>query len=351
MSGERVEPTAILHTVPVPLYGGNGPGRILNWITYAVLSVVSGLRTGRSISLVYGSSPHLLAGLAAYVVAKVRRVPFVIEVRDLWPHILIEAGLLNATDVTYRLLKILERFLYRKASAIVILAEGSRQHIEDEGVPSHKIAFVPNGADPELFEVETPRETLRSQFGFDQFTVIYTGAHGPANGLDLALDAAAELEDEGVPFKLVLVGDGVAKPALLERSRSMGLQSVRFMDPVPKREIGPLLAAADAGLHCLADVPLFRSAVSPNKLFDYMAAGIPVLTNTGGDVGRLVGESGSGSAVAPGCIADGIRELLASSPDELAVMGRNGRAQIEAHHSRRKMAERLEELLDSLVTG
>ena len=145
----------------------------------------------------------------------------------------------------------------------------------------------------------TPRDDLRRGFGLDRFVIVYAGAHGPANGLDLVLDAAADVRTDCPDVRFLLIGDGVAKAALMARAEQEGLGNVEFRAPMAKNEIRPLLTAVDAGVHVLADVPLFRYGVSPNKLFDYMAAGIPVITNTPGEVQELVAEAGAGLAVAP----------------------------------------------------
>ena len=198
-------------------YTSNGWRRILNWISYAITAFWVGVRQPR-IDVVYGSSPHLLAALAAWAIAAVRRVPFVLEVRDLWPRVLVDMGQLSETSLVYRMLTRLEMFLYARARRIVVMAEGARTDLVRRGVPAEKIAYIPNGADPEDFVPSASREILREKYGFDKFTAIYTGAHGPANGLDLLLDAAHEVRD--LPLDIVLVGGGVAKPALQQDARA-----------------------------------------------------------------------------------------------------------------------------------
>ena len=348
LSGQRVASDDLLRTVPVLPYRGNGLDRVLNWASYTAAATIVGL-AGRRPSVVYGSSPHLGAALAGLVVATVRRASFVVEVRDLWPQILVETGSLSERSVVYRTLKRLELFLYAHADRIVVLAEGSATALVAQGVPPERITFIPNGADPEAFDTATSRDDARRRYGFDRFTLVYAGAHGPANGLDLVVDAASELARSGDEIDVVLVGDGIEKRRLVGRATALGLRNLRFLDPIPKSEVPELLRAADGGLHCLADVELFRSGVSPNKLYDYMAAGLPVLTNTGGDTAAMVEAAGSGVTVAPGEIAEGARALARSSAAQLEAMGRSGRAFMEANRSRRAMVERLEELLDEVA--
>ena len=332
-----------LETVPVTRFSGNGPSRVLNWASFSAGALVKGLRTG-PVDVVYGSSPHLGAALAGWLIATVRRAPFVLEVRDLWPQILADSGMLPETSLVYRGLKVLERFLYRRADAIVVLARGSAGVIAGEGIDEAKIHFLPNGAEPADFEVDEPRKELRQELGFEGIVVVYAGAHGPANGLDLALDAAEKLADTKARF--VFIGDGVAKADLMADAEARGLANVEFRDPIPKAEIPRVFAAADIGLHCLADVPLFRHGVSPNKLYDYMAAGLAVVTNTPGEVAQMVEEAGAGTAVGPTEIADGVRHLAELHHSTRAKLGRHGRAWMERNRSRRALASQLETLLD-----
>lgn len=345
VTGRPVAAESGLAVVHVPAYSANGGKRVLGWALYAWRALRVGLRQ-RPVDVVYGSSPHLLSPLAAWAIAAVRRVPFVLEVRDLWPQVLLDMGTLKASSPVYRVLAALERFLYARADAIVSMATGTTDALRARGIADDRIVYIPNGADPADFTPSAPRDALRAKYGFTRFTAIYTGAHGPANGLDLLLDAAADLQRRGAAVDVVLVGGGVDKTRLQERATADGIGSVRFFDPVPKSEIPDLLAAADVGLHVLADVELFRTAVSPNKLFDYQAAGLPVLTNCGGVIQTLVEESGCGLGVTPTGLADGLAALRAKTDDERTALGAAGRVWIEANQSRTAMAGRLGALLD-----
>ena len=319
--------------------------RILNWISYAVNSFVRGLRLGR-LDIVYGSSPHLLAPLSGWAIARLRRAAFILEVRDLWPQILHEMGGVPKTSLIYRLLEHLEKLLYNKADAIVVMSEGVRDELSRRGYRD-KIVYIPNGADPADMAAPAPRDNLRQRFGFTTLTGVYAGAHGKANGLDLLIDALAKSGLRPADLQVVLVGSGTEK----ERLRTLAHEtlpegSIRFDDPIPKTEIPALLGAADFGLHVLADVELFRYGVSPNKLFDYMAAGLPSITNTGGDVGRLIESTGAGVSVAPNGLAAGLQRMVAATDDERQQWGDHGKVYIAANQSRTAMAQRLQALFE-----
>ncbi len=334
-----------LLTVPVTPFTRNGWSRVVNWLSYAVGAFASGLFRERP-TVVYGSSPHLLAATTAFALAKIHRARFVLEVRDLWPQILVDSALIPETALVFRLLKFLERFVYRRADAIVVLAEGSIEAICAEGIDRSKIEFIPNGADPDDFEVAKLRTELRAKYELSGTVIVYAGAHGPANGLTQVLDAAEELRDTDAVF--LLVGQGVLKQELVEETHRRRLTNVQFRDPIVKTEIPELFAAADIGLHCLADLPLFHHGVSPNKLYDYMAAGMPVITNTPGEVAALVEEANAGEAVGPNEIALAAKRLLSLHPDTRSKLGQNGRDWMASNRSRQALAHRLDQRLSAL---
>lgn len=329
--------------VPTTPYKGNGLSRIANWASYASSATVKALLSGLPRpDVVYGSSPHLLAGLAADVISRRYRAPLILEVRDLWPKVLADMGSLSEESHLYRILTGIEEYLYRRAQAIVVMAHGTKDELVRRGVEPEKLIFIPNAADPADFEVDATRDDLRAAYGLNRFTFIYTGAHGPANGLDLLVRAALDCPEADV----LLVGNGPSKQDLQSLAQTSGATNVRFIDPVPKQEIPQLLKAADAGIHCLADVDLFKYGVSPNKVFDYQAAGLPVITNTPGEVSQLVERAGSGITTGPDGLAAAMADMLRAAPQTLSRWGSAGRDFMETHQSRSAMAARLQALLD-----
>jgi len=346
LTGGRVYSQPGLLAIPVNSHSSNGLRRIASWMIYAERAVLLGLRQG-AVDVVYASSPHLLAGLAGWIIASVKRAPLVIEIRDLWPSVLVEMGQISENSLAYKALRLLEERLYKHAQAIVVLAPGARTGLLRRGIPAAKLHVIPNAADPEDFRPSEARSVLRRRYGFDRCTFLYAGAHGPANGLDLLLSAASDLREQAVD--IVLVGGGVCKDALRAEVEKQQLRNVRFLDSVPKREVPDLLAAADVGLHVLADVPIFREAVSPNKVFDYMAAGLPIVTNSPGVVGDLVASANCGLISEPGGLECAISEMLNAGPDARRTLGASGRAWIAANQSRQAMVNRLGRTLTSVV--
>jgi glycosyltransferase involved in cell wall biosynthesis len=323
--------------------------RVINWVSYSVGAFVVGLFDRHRPTVVYGSSPHLLAGLAAWGVARLRGSRFVLEIRDIWPLILAEMEALSPASATYRALERLEGFLYRKADAIVVLAEGTATRLTESGVEASKICFIPNGAEPSDFVASTPRAEMRKRLSLSGFVFVYAGAHGEANGLDLVLDAASEVQGELPEVRFLLVGDGPAKAKLMRRAATEGLANVMFLDPVPKVDIPDIFGAADAGLHVLADVALFRYGVSPNKVHDYMAAGLPVLTNMPGEVTRLVELAGAGIGVEPAQLVEGVRRIHDAPSEVRASWAGSGKLFMEEKRSHAALAQRLEDLLNDVA--
>lgn len=322
-------------------YERNDHRRVWNWLSFARSLQQVDLTEFRP-NVVIGSSPHLFAALSAYFVARRLGVPFVLEVRDLWPESLAVSG--NRKGPGYLAFWLLARLLYRLATRIIVLAEGVGTYLIEHGIPEEKIVFVPNGVDAKAFSAgtRTQRDTLR---------LVYAGAHGPANGLDTVLLAAALLRDEP-RVSFVLIGDGPAKKALVEEAARLELTNLVLQDSVPKAQMPSALNACDAGLMVLKDVPVFAFGVSPNKLFDYWGASLPVVCNVKGEVASLVSQAGGGVQAADAsahALADAIRQMLALSPAERAAMGERGRVWVTRERDRPVVAERVDRALRPLV--
>ena len=310
--------------------------------------VYLGWQRRRAGSVVIGSSPHLFGALGAWGAARVRRIPFILEVRDLWPE--------SYTALTGRtsggllwLMRWIADLLYARACAIVVLAEGSIDAIASKGVPRERIHFVPNGVDMARFEKQQARGTHGSCLTF-----AYTGAHGPANGLEVLVRACALLQSSGHDhIKVLLVGDGPAKDALIDQARRLKLRNLEFRDPVPSEQMPMLLSSVDAGLMLLARAELFSYGVSPNKVFEYLAAGLPIVNNVPGAVADLIDRAGAGESCAAGD-AEALANTIVAVGSEI-VAGtaryRSGRSFVERHYDRRVLAVRLEGILREVVSG
>jgi glycosyltransferase involved in cell wall biosynthesis len=327
-------------------YRGNDWRRGVNWLSFH-RSVLAMPPVEPPADIVIGSSPQLFAATAARRVAARARAPFVFEVRDLWPESLLAAG--GRKGPLYFALARIASSLYRDARAIIVLANGTARYLADRGVERNRIVLVPNGVDVHLVQ---PRQRADGTAAAGTTTIIYAGAHGPANGLDAVIEAATALAASKTPVRFVLLGDGPAKAALMAEAASRGLSNMEFMDPVPKGELARMLADADAGLMTLRDAPLFAFGVSPNKLFDYLSAGIPVINNVPGEVAEMAAASQAGiqaSDASAAALIAAIARFQEIAPDERRRMGREGRKWVEQHHSREVLGARLDAALRGVL--
>jgi colanic acid biosynthesis glycosyl transferase WcaI len=323
--------------------------RMAFYLSYMAAAATTGsLLTGRY-DVVFATSPPLFVGAAGLAAACVRNIPFVFEVRDLWPESAVVLGELNNRRAI-KAAERLESLLYRKAARVVAVTEGIRGRLIERGLPEQKIALIANGANTEHFRFDPrAREEVRRKLGLpDRFVAMYAGIQGIAQGLETVLEAAARLkEDERIRF--VFVGEGPRKSALETRAREMGLRNVRFMPEVASAEMPGYLSAADCSIVPLRDEPLFRSAL-PSKMFEAWACARPVVLSVGGEAASVLEEAGGGLACPPEdseALAGAIQRL-AGNPAEAAEMGRSGRALVEARYSRTAQAGLLERLLSEV---
>ncbi|MDJ1158186.1 glycosyltransferase family 4 protein [Chelatococcus sp. SYSU_G07232] len=302
-----------------------------------------------TVDIVYGSSPHLFAALAAYRLSRRNGTPFVLEVRDLWPESIVALGNVSERHPIVLIMGAIARYLYRRSDRIVTLLPGSEAHILRMGGRRAGATTIPNFVDIDLHEGTAPpaaRET---------FTITYAGTHGLANALDTLIDAAALARaDEGLSHvRFRLVGAGREKERLRERARAAGLDNVSFDDPVPKQEIGRVLAEADAFYLQLKPIALYRHGTSLNKLFDYMAAARPVLFAADMPTNPIAAcEAGiTIPPEDPQALVQAIRRLVALPATERQAMGARARAHVIAHHGPRAMADRLIGVLRDAMAG
>jgi glycosyltransferase involved in cell wall biosynthesis len=319
--------------------------RVLSFFSFMASSFLAGLGV-RQVDLVWGTSPPIFQAATAWALARIKRVPFLLEVRDLWPAFAIAVGVLR-NPTLIRLSEWLERFLYRHAERVMVNSPGFRAHVEARG--AQRVELVPNGADPRMFDPQAGASDLRREHGLQgKFVVLYAGAHGLSNDLGALLEAA-RLLCERPEIAIVLVGDGKDKPALMEQAALQGLHNVRFLPPVAKIDMPRMLAAADACLAILKPIPLYAT-VYPNKVFDYMAAGKPVILAIDGVIREVVEGAGAGVFVQPGdpqAMAQAIAGL-AQDPARARLMGLRGRQAVEARFDRAALAEKLAMILEEM---
>ncbi|HAF61829.1 MAG TPA: glycosyltransferase WbuB [Anaerolineaceae bacterium] len=291
------------------------------------------------VDMVWGTSPPIFQGFTAWLVARLKGVPFAFEVRDLWPAFAIAVGVLK-NPLIIRLSKWLEKFLYRHADLVIVNSPGYIEYVSQHG--ANKIALVPNGVDTAMFPIGQNGEVFREQHHLDgKFLIFYTGAHGISNDLQVLIEAA-ELCQENEQIHFVLLGDGKEKPALMQMAAEKKLENISFLPPVEKKEMGLALSAADCCIAILKPIEMYKTTY-PNKVFDYMAAGKAIILAIDGVIRQVVDEAQCGIFVPPGnatAMADAIQQLY-QSPDKCKKMGIHGRVYVEDHYDRQKTAEQL----------
>lgn len=310
--------------------------RTLSFLSFMITAFWKSLNV-KEISVVWGTSPPLFQGLTAWCIARLKRKPFLFEVRDLWPAFAVQVGVLK-NPLLIAASEWLERFLLRRADLVVVNSPGFVEHVQKRG--AKRVEVIPNGSDLELFAQGEDGSEFRRRHGLEgKFVVLYAGAHGLSNDLDQVLKAAEYLRTHS-EIVFVLVGDGKEKLRLLEEASRKGLSNVRFLPPVPKNEMAGILRGADVCLAILKPIPLYGT-VFPNKVFDYMAAGKAVLLAIPGVIRRVVEEHRAGLAVPPGdprALAEAVL-YLAQNRELVREMGRNGQRAIQTQFDRKKLAE------------
>lgn len=344
-NGGRIQ---ILRTYTYPALHRSFFHRLLSFFSFMLFSFLDGVKV-KNLDLIWGTSPPIFQGVTALSLARLKRVPFLFEVRDLWPAFAVQVGVLRQPALI-RASQWLEKTLYRSADQLVVNSPGFLSHVKERG--GRNVKLVPNGTDIEMFSPHIEGADFRAAHNLaDKFVVLYAGAHGLSNDLGILLESA-RLLSQRPDVQFVLLGDGKEKPNLVEQSRKLGLKNTLFLPACPKSRIAQAVAAANACVAILKPVPLYAT-VYPNKVFDYMAAGKPVILAIDGVIRSAVEEAGAGIFVQPGdpvALAQAV-ESLADDPQQTRRMGESGREYVVKHFNRVDLAETLNQLITRMVTG
>ena len=325
--------------------------RILNFLSYMLAAVFVSWFRGRP-DVIVATSPQFFCGWAGLLAARmrIRRVPFVLEIRDLWPDSIVAVGAMQNKTIL-RLLYRLERWLYAGSDHIVTVGEGYREDLLEKGVPCEKLSIIPNGVDREIF---WPRQAtdVMARFGMqNRFTCAYVGTIGMAAGLEVVIEAAERLRDSGRnDISFLLVGDGAERERLEEIARRKGLNNLAFSGRLPKEEMPAILAATDVCLVHLRKVDLFKR-VMPSKIFEMAAMKRPIILGVAGHAAKLLQTANAGVCIEP----ENARELvdavctLASDPMACRAYGQSGHDYVMENYDRAVLADKYVDILDKLV--
>lgn len=314
------------------------PRRAYIFLKFAMLSI--GVALTEKYDILFSTSTPLTAGIPGVVARWLLGKPFVFEVRDLWPELPKAMGVIK-NPIFLHAMSILEWISYHSAHRIIGLSPGIVNGIERRGVDVNRITMIPNGCDSNIFAIDVSPWRPDGVTSND-FIAVFSGTHGKANGLDAVIDAAWELNFRGCKnIKFVLIGEGKLKFELRERAKRENLTNIIFLDPVNKKRLAGLLAASDVGLQILANIKEFYYGTSPNKFFDYLAAGLPVLNNYPGWVADIIKENECGFTTSPGNAVEfaDVLEWAATNRGLLKKMGQNSRKLSETNFSRKIQAQ------------
>lgn len=350
---EKADKVNVFRTWLWPLPNRKAHERMRNYVSFCISAALRGLTIPRP-DVIIATSPQLLVGLSGWWLAFARQIPFVFEVRDLWPEALTAVGMGNEDSLLHHALGAVARFLYERADHIVVVTAAFKAHlIKHWRVPAEKIAVVENGVETDLFIPQPPSadQTLRRQLGgTDKFLVCYIGTMGMAHGLETLLAAAAQLQNQNREVLFLLIGEGAEKIRIKSLAQTRGLTNVLFLDQQPRQKIPAFISASDACLVLLKKTDLFKTVI-PTKMLEFMSCARPVILGVEGQARQIIAEAGGGIPIEPEnatALAAAILQL--DENRELGqTLGQKGREHVLGHFSRDRTAEKYITILNGVA--
>src|SRR5579863_4866110 len=337
---ERVEGVAVVRTWLLPFPNRRSYERMLNYSSFCLSAAVAGSFLERP-DVVIATSPQLLVGVSGWWTAKVKGVPFVLEVRDLWPESLAAVGVGNSDSALHRGLGKIAEFLYRKAEHIVVVTPAFREHLKRcWTVPEAKISVVQNGVETGLFSPRNRDPELRKRLSLDgEFVVSFIGTLGLAHGLDVVIAAAERLGSVAPDVRLMLLGEGADRERIVAMAEAKRLKNICFVPQQPREQIPAYIAASDACLVVLKKSEVFETVI-PTKMLEFMSCARPVILGVGGQAKEILEKSGGGICFEPGNVEDFCAAIvrLKGGPKLCESLGRNGRDYVVQNLSRERTA-------------
>jgi len=308
--------------IKTPAYKKNNIFRLLNMLVYTVKTIFIPLRIKDKPDIIIGSLVHPGAVMSAYILSRILNVPFYFEERDLWPQSIVDITGISESNPIIKMLYKLELFFYRKAKRIIVLFEPAVKYIESKGIPNEKVIYLPNGT--VLDRAKSKKSTHKNHIELydklnDKFIITYLGSHGKANYLESILELAKMMEKEPL-YQFVLIGEGTEKQKLIKESNDMGLENIHFLSSIDKEEIGYFLDKSSAGIITIPNLPIYKWGISPNKIYDYLGAGLPVIMQFSHE-NNIISNNNAG------IVSDDIKEIAKKmrnlSSNEYEVMSKN----------------------------
>ncbi|HTZ82330.1 MAG TPA: glycosyltransferase family 4 protein [Candidatus Acidoferrales bacterium] len=350
---EKIDGIDVFRTWLWPLPNRKAHERMRNYASFCVSAALRGLTLPLP-EVIIASSPQLLVGLSGWWLAFVRQIPFVFEVRDLWPESLVAVGAGAEGSLLHIVLGKVAGFLYERANLVVVVTPAFKDHlIERWRVPSEKIAVVENGVETDLFAPASKDSitATRRQLGVEsRYLVCYIGTMGMAHGLETLLASAEQIRNIHPEVHFLLIGEGAEKERIQSLAQSRGLANVQFLDQQPREKIPALISASDACLVLLKKTDVFKTVI-PTKMLEFMACARPVILGVEGQARQIVQDSAAGLVIEPenaAALAGAIDHLIAT-PSLGPALGKNGRDYIVKNFSRARTAEKYTDVLQGMI--
>lgn len=344
---EEVEGVTVIRTWVHASSHKKSFGRLTNYLSFAVSSILAGITLRRRYDVVLATSPPLFTGVSGLILSRIKRIPFVLDIRDLWPDVAVDSGAFKSTDLFIRIARRVARFLYSEASHLTPVTEKKCEKVALEGVDREKITLVSNGVD--LDRVRTKKTiNWQGQFKLEgRFVAVYTGLIGIAQGVAVVVAAADALRRSG-NIHFLIVGDGVERDVLMKRAEELALENVTFVPSQPREAVPAILAAADLVLVPLVSADLVDAV--PSKLMEAWGCRKPVVLIADGEPADLVKEAGGGVVIEAGDsekLAQKITDL-SKKATVLEQYGENGYGYVCKHFDRKDLARKMEDVLLSV---
>jgi colanic acid biosynthesis glycosyl transferase WcaI len=347
---EEAEGVHVVRSWLLPFPNRKAYERMLNYASFSISAATTGFFLSRP-DVVIATSPQLLVGLSGWWVARWKRVPFVFEVRDLWPESLAAVGMGNENSLLHRTLAKIAGFLYRHSDRVAVVTPAFEDYlVEHWHVPRVKISVVENGVETDLFAPQSATALRRELGAEEKFVVSYIGTMGMAHGLETILDAAAQLRSTNPEIMFLVLGEGAEKERIVALARDRGLDNLRFVGQQPREKVPAYICASDVCLVLLKKTEVFKTVI-PTKMLEFMSCARPVILGVDGQARTILEEARGGLVIEPencDALVNAIR-YLASHPENAGKLGRNGREYIVRKFSRRQTAEKYIRVLESLL--
>ncbi len=344
----------VVRTWLLPFANRGAIRRILNYASFCISSAVIGSFMARS-DIVIATSPQLLVGLSGWWISRWKRVPFVFEVRDLWPESLVAVGIGNENSLLHRLMAKIAGFLYKRSDRIVVVTPAFKTHlVERWGVPEEKVVVVENGVETEMFQADAaddaPVDLRKAWHAENKFVVCYVGTMGMAHGLETLLEAAAQMKESRPDVLFVLVGEGAEKERIITLARDRNLSNIRFIDQQHRAAIPAFIGASDACLVLLKKTDVFKTVI-PTKMLEFMACARPVILGVDGQAKEVLEFAQAGLFIEPEN-SDALRDAVLKLADDAELrtrLGDNGRNYVVQNASRASTAKTYLMVLEDIL--